>query len=613
MATADSQDVAPLDGGSPSLNLHQDDSKDSRSPLRSAKRQKVTRACDSCKSRKRRCTGEWPCTSCWYDKGYFGICASTDILAVGFDPDLSGFKNVLTSGKVSSGAECTYKASYTRGKLVQPLPSTRADETTSIPSAADRRQVQSTSEEPARPGLEAVDGVDSNGRTSRAASPEGEAAALAGQYSGPTSAYSFLRRAWRRFGLNVNQQEEKESGQAVTIFSYGDKQFPRSAALTTLPDRQWTAEMFSIYFDFAMPTYRFLHQPTVTTWLQRYHEQVETHTEPTSLMPARQAIVLMVLATASLFDADSNAENTRNGREAWHVSEPYFQAAQTKLASETGKVRLEAVQARLAMCLYLLHTSRPNQAWYTFGITSQILMALGMHRARSSSTSQLDAVTTECRKRALWAAFTLDTYLSVILGRPTLIHSDDVDQQFPEAVDDEDLNVSGILTNRLRRDPVIQGSIFHAKITRIAKKALKEQYSVHRHRDSYRLTVATRLNAEVAEWRQSLPVVLSGAIHPSSLIQIFQRQIIVLELAHSLAVILINRPLLLIDSNVDNKSNVNACLSAAKSILDIVLQFVSDTRSFPAFVSTLSMKPFETDHNIVTSFSTQFHCLLTFG
>ena len=41
-------------------------SPDDTSPQRAAKRQKVTRACDSCKTRKRRCTGELPCSSCWY-------------------------------------------------------------------------------------------------------------------------------------------------------------------------------------------------------------------------------------------------------------------------------------------------------------------------------------------------------------------------------------------------------------------------------------------------------------------------------------------------------------------------------------------------------------------
>lgn len=492
---------------------------------------------------------------------------------------------ILTAVEGANESECTYNASYTRGRLVQPLPSSRAEGSTTMSTGTGAKH-HTASQPHAKGGAEGVEGLSTNTRSSRAGSPEGETATLAGQYSGPTSAYSFLRRAWRRFGLNVKQEEEKESGQAVNIFSYGDKQPPRSgdgANNFTLPDRQTTAEMFSLYFDFAMPTYRFLHQPTAYAWLQSYHDQYDAHVGRISILPARQAVVLMILATAAIFKADSNSENLPSTREAWQHSEPYFQAAQIKLAAETGKVRLESVQARLAVCLYLLHTSRPNQAWYTFGITSQILTALGMHRARGAATTHMDAITTECRKRAFWSAFSLDTYLSVIMGRPTLLHSDDVDQQFPEAVDDDEITANGIVPAGWRRDPVIQGAIFHAKITRISKKAIKEQYSVHRHKDSHRLNVAAKLNAEIEDWRKSLPVVLSGTIHPSSLIQIFQRQIIVLELAHSLAVILSNRPLLLIDSNVDNKSNVNACLSAAKSILDTVLGFISDTRTFPSF------------------------------
>ena len=475
---------------------------------------------------------------------------------------------------------------YTRGRIVEPIPSSRATESEFEALKTSPAEPRSDNGKHLQPVPHTTDGVGSNARTSRAASPEGDPATLAGQYSGPTSAYSFLRRAWRRFGLDTTQQEDTDLNQAVPIFSYGDKQLPRDSdhmAKFTFPDRQTTAEMFSIYFDFAMPTYRFLHQPTVTAWLHAYHEQIEMSAGRVMLLPARQAVVLMVLGTAALFKADNIGENASYRREAWQDSEPYFQAAQVKLASETGRVRLESVQARLAMCLYLLHTSRPNQAWYTFGITSQILMALGMHRARASTTPQLDAVTSECRKRAFWATFTLDTYLSVILGRPALIHSDDVDQQFPASVDDSEITSDGISSNHLQGDPIIQASIFHAKVTRIAKKALKEQYSVQRHRDSHRLNVATRLNTELAEWRASLPVVLSGSIHPSSLIQIFQRQIIVLELAHSLTTMLINRPLLLVDSNVDNRPNVNACLSAAKTTLDVVLGFVSDTRTFPSF------------------------------
>lgn len=561
----------------------------SETPQRSTKRQKVTRACDNCKSRKRRCTGELPCSLCWYVLPIVwpvAVVVMCGLMAgvVSLSRGIYALWARLITIAGANGAECTYNATYTRGKLVQPVPASRGGATLATSPSVAAKPSQSIGIIQARAVADGAEGLNSNNRSSGPGSPEGETATLAGQYSGPTSAYSFLRRAWRRFGLNVNQEEEKESSQAVPIFSYGDKQLPRSGDGITnfsLPDKSTTDELFALYFDFAMPTYRFLHQPTAYSWLQSYHDQFETGR--VVLLPARQAVVLMILATSALLKADTDPGLFRWKEEAWHHSEPYFQAAQMKLASETGKVRLESVQARLAVCLYLMHTSRPNQAWYTFGITCQILTALGMHRAGGATTSQLDTITIECRKRAFWSAFSLDTYLSVIIGRPTLLHSDDADQKFPEAVDDDEITANAVVRGTWQKDPVMQGAIFHAKITRISKTAIKEQYSVHRHKDAQRLNVAAKLNAEVAEWRKTLPVVLSGAIHPSSLIQIFQRQIIVLELAHSLAVILINRPLLLIDSNVDNKSNVNACLSAAKSILDTVTGFITNTRTFPSF------------------------------
>ncbi len=104
---------------------------------------------------------------------------------------------------------------------------------------------------------EANESTSSKSRTPRAASPEADKSALAGQYSGPASAYAFLRRAWRRLGLQSSQQDEAELNQAVPIFQYGDKQLPRGSdglSSVALPDQQETTELFSIYFDFAMPT-----------------------------------------------------------------------------------------------------------------------------------------------------------------------------------------------------------------------------------------------------------------------------------------------------------------------------------------------------------------------
>ncbi|CAK4034698.1 fungal specific transcription factor domain-containing [Lecanosticta acicola] len=433
---------------------------------------------------------------------------------------------------------------------------------------------------------------ESHSRTSRAASPDG-GSLFAGQYLGPASPYNFLRRAWQRFERDDFKADfvgaaSEDLNPTESIFSYGDRNVPkpdRRVEGFRLPDRSSTALLTSQYFDLAMPTYRFLHAGTVRRWLEDYHRQ-ESSPDQALLLPVQQAIVCMVLATARLFHADSNGV-MRPDQQSWEDSERLFEVAQAKLRAERGKARLESVQARLVSCLHLLHTHRPNEAWYKFGTTVQLCMALGIHRAATlGPPAHHDPVNRECRRRTFWAASTLDTYLSAMLGRPPMIHLDDIDQRLPEAIDDEDLSSSdGATPERPVRDSVIKAAILHAQIERIVKKASREQYSAQRKTSREKLEAATSLNAETAAWRASLPVVLSGAIHPSSLIPTFRRQITVLQLAHAHALMLINRPSLLLDTGqVDLKeAQVDACISAAKSTLDTILAAGLGTHIFQVF------------------------------
>ncbi|KAK4506950.1 hypothetical protein PRZ48_000683 [Zasmidium cellare] len=518
----------------------------SGSPGRGVKRQKVTRACDNCKSRKRRCTGELPCTACH-----------------------------------STGSNCTYTASYTRGRLVQPVPAAHLRNGSDSLPHADTPVAQTTLA-PINNGPES--------RTSRAASPEG-ASTFAGQYLGPTSPYTFLRRAWKRFEQDGMRAEivggpTEDLTQTDSIWAFGDRQIPPvNHNGLQLPPRPTSSMLLHNYFDLAMPTYRFLHKQTISQWLEEYHQMEESGMDGNGLAPSRQAVVLMVLATARFFNVGGNSKILDPDEQSWRESERFFQLGQAKLDAERGKPRLESVQARIASCLYLLHTSRPNQAWYQFGTTIQLAMALGLHRCSAGTLTQPDPVTRECRKRAFWAASTLDTYLSVILGRPPLIHLDDVDQKFPDPIDDEDLTSAGSTTEGFPRDSIIRASIMHAQITRIVKKAAREQYSVLRKSGSQKLETAAKLNAETAAWHESLPVVLSGAIHPSSLIPIFRRQITVLQLAHCHAQMLINRPSLLLDTSqvAVKESQVDICLSAAKTTLDATLAAGLGQHIFQAF------------------------------
>lgn len=411
------------------------------------------------------------------------------------------------------GATCSFDASYTRGKLVGPRqPSGSAQDSPVAPASAPVDQ--STQ-------------INDTDAANEHAPGEGAQAATA------SSAYSFLKRAWERFGRetgdvgSLSENDHNDPTQMVPVLNYGDKRVlpPPASSLESLIRESDGHALLSTYFDFAMPTYRFLHRQTVEQWYKEVFEGTNR------LSPARKAIILLVLATATFFEESHKSD----GKISLTGSESLYQAARHELNQETGRPRLESVQSRFAACLYLLHTSRPNEAWYLFGTTIQIALILGLHQKRSAENVQVggDVIIQECRKRTFWAISTLDTYLSIILGRPVLIHDGDCDQQLPAKLDDEELSKPDVISrSSSSRDRIIAASILHARIAHIVRRAAQEQGRVARKQDDRKIEAATKAGNEVAAWHASLPVILSGAVHPTSLVPVYRRQVAVLGLAH---------------------------------------------------------------------------------
>ncbi|KAI4721515.1 hypothetical protein E4T48_02084 [Aureobasidium sp. EXF-10727] len=529
------------------------------SDVSGAKRRKVQRACDSCKSRKRKCSGEQPCPLC-----------------------------------VSQGLICTYITPHGRHQDSRPSSALVHDVSshTAGPSVQPQWLGENMSVSRHRDAITTND-------TSRAASPNGEGLTPAG-YQGPTSTFSFLRKAWRRFGMAEPSNAGQNAREEVSIFAYGDRKAPALDPSTEfkLPDRGVTRAMTARYFDFAAPTYRFLHRPTFESWLIHYHEQDESHRD--TLQPSRQAIVLMVLATACLYnveighetDAPPHDEVDTRKAEANHnylrMGETFYQAAQQKIVGETGKPSLESVQARLATSLYQLNTSRLNQAWHTLGNTYQLALSIGIHRSRTPSSAEPSKIIRECQRRCFWAVHMLDTYLSVMLGRPPYINDTYIDQRYPDIIDDNDLLSGDTIVRTYPKDCIQAAPVMHAKLTRIVKDASKEQALLHPARDQHMIATAQRLGSEVEQWKQQLPLFLSGGIHPSSLIPIFRRQLTVLQLGCAHAVMIITRPLLL-GHHTDPavmQPHIEKCLSAARFVLDLVHDLATDNNLIPAFWNT---------------------------
>lgn len=120
---------------------------------------------------------------------------------------------------------------------------------------------------------------------------------LHGQYIGPASGVSFLQRVQKRLG------QAASFSQPDNIFTFGDAPLaPVDAdlSLCMMIPRKLAQQLFDRYFDFAMPTYRFLHRPTTQAWFAEFYDTFGTMRDP-QRAAAKIALVLMVLAHGRVY------------------------------------------------------------------------------------------------------------------------------------------------------------------------------------------------------------------------------------------------------------------------------------------------------------------------
>lgn len=347
-----------------------------------------------------------------------------------------------------------------------------------------------------------------------------------------------------------------------------------------------------MYFDICIATYRILHRPTIERWLEIIVENTQQGLRIShGITQSQAAIVLVVLAIASFHEAKAEgADDSTGGDEALLQCDLLFCEAARLTETETGYPKLESAQARLIQVLYLLTSSRMNQAWYTFGHTLLFISALGLHRRehRRTRTTRRNFIEEQCRRRTFWVAYTLDKYLGVVFGRPRHYHDDDIDQDLPDPINDEDMTANGSL-NVATGDCHINALIYHAKLAQIAERILREVYSIKHHPDHQRVAASHRLGVQLRDWKSSLPTVLGG-VNPSSLIPSFRRQATVLKLSYCHAVMLAHRPFLLNHGNHQTEDvrslsseSIRECIQAAETVLVIVDGMAQDGKLFHAF------------------------------
>ena len=417
--------------------------------------------------------------------------------------------------------------------------------------------------------------------------------AIDGQYLGPTSAQSFLDKALRRLDHDpVQTSAPRREGHVETeilTLSFGDAKVQQpDIAKFSWPEHRTATRLLERFFEFASPTYRYFHEPSVLDWLERIYNK-------TVIAVAAQACILFMFASASVFAVDRSGDTVDANSQGWESSEMYYQQAEALLTQETGPPRLESVQARFAAVQYLLSSSRPTRGLFAFGTMVQVMQAVGSHRKRSKRTGRpgLDSIAVEVHRRLFWCAFTLDKYLSIVMGRIPLLRVDDTNQALPTIVNDEDLTPEGIRrhTSGPGRDSLLHATRAHVEIGLILARASQEQNRLPTITGRAHIEAAIRGSQDIRDWQSELPPMMSGAIHPGSLIPCFRRQHSILTLARLHAVIFVTRPLLLRDlsnelSGMEVRQyheQLRLCIRAAREAVESINGSARYQVLYPAF------------------------------
>ncbi|KAF5007412.1 hypothetical protein FDECE_6260 [Fusarium decemcellulare] len=414
-------------------------------------------------------------------------------------------------------------------------------------------------------------------------SPEPSPTDEQGHYVGPASGVSFLLRIQKKLQVQFQSPGYLNS----SIFNFGDRPLPgHDSSFAILPPKQLAESMVKRYFDFAATTHRFLHRPSIEAWLEELYETNGAMLYQETAR-SRTALLFMVFAHSNNYRSQSTSDAKSSIQESAESSARFFAVAEHQLSMEKDQIRLAHVQARLAQCFYLLAQSRLNHCWTLFGITAHLAMALGIHRKSRVDvkvSNRVDHVDLENRKRTFWCAFNLNTYLSAALGRPMTFHDEDIDQELPLCIDDEQLRFG------LTPQPIVSGpsitsaTVAQIKLSRILARILRALYGIHPRSTEEHFTLAAKFSQDLKEWREHISYLLDTDGSSAMFVKLVLRQRDVLKLAFWHAQILVYRPFLLksftslanygVDGDLlssrqqEMQQNIKICIDAATDIIE---------------------------------------------
>ncbi|KAJ5625014.1 Transcription factor [Penicillium lagena] len=449
-------------------------------------RRHVSRACESCRQRKTKCTGDKSgCRNC-REAGI--ICCYTDgkrekskrwAAPLQFLGSLRAYEDVIK--KLSNRFGVSDEQLVNIALAVDSAPDLTLDPDAPIAAMEDRKlSWRSGSDSPPSRSssvapLELVDHTEEDFNRDETARATG--------YIGKSSEITWLQMlskevssecdAWSS-ALSSNADEntlpsptltprpENRGDPWVASSNYylDDLEIPTAAHVDTLdiPSRETAGKLLNSYLTSVHPSFPIIGISTFVSQFQVFFSQP-------SLKPGNKwlAILNLIFAVASKYEQLTNAD-FNEGEESHQI---YFSRAMT-LSLEDQLLHhpdLQQLQVEGLASFYLIACGYINRAWKLSGSAVRGAFALGLHLRNvgmcTSDTSK------EIRYRVWWSLYTIDHLLAVITGRPSCIIDSSCTTPLPIPFDECDfqrdevvqlISTAGRGTNHLDRIPANNNS-----------------------------------------------------------------------------------------------------------------------------------------------------------
>ncbi|KAH8659064.1 fungal-specific transcription factor domain-containing protein [Tricladium varicosporioides] len=256
-----------------------------------------------------------------------------------------------------------------------------------------------------------------------------------------------------------------------------------------LPPRGLCDELVEAYFTWVAPIVPVINR-------NRFMRQYRDSKNPPSLL-LLQAILLAgsrVCTNPQLMDANGSTTP---------AALTFYKRAKALYDANYEDDRVTIVQALVLMGWYWEGPEDVTKnVFYWSRVATIVAQGSGMHR--SVEGSQLNKADKRLWKRIWWTLFTRDRSVAVALGRPVHINTDDSDV---EMVSEEDfIEEEGDQPNEFPPDPLhVQFFLQYVKLCEIMGLVLSQQYSVASKARRQNAIDLTHSDMALADWLQNCP------------------------------------------------------------------------------------------------------------